>query len=1250
MTDARACPDCGVLMPADAPEGLCPACLLLAGLASGPVAGGAPTITRAGSHSSAPTESPHDALTLPSAPTESPHDALTLPPEPGAMAARSATTENDATIPMPGPAGSNLGTVRYFGDYELLEEIARGGMGVVYKARQASLNRVAALKMILAGQLASEADVRRFHLEAEAAANLDHPGIVPIYEVGQHEGQHYFSMGFVEGESLAQKVAGGPLPAREAAELVKQVAESVHYAHERGVIHRDLKPANVLLDLQGRPRITDFGLAKTIQNDRGLTATGQVMGTPSYMPPEQASGQTEHIGPPADVYALGAILYCLLTGRPPFQAASPMDTLLQVLELEPVPPRQFNLSVPRDLETIALKCLQKESRRRYGSARELADDLDRYLTGKPILARPVGRVERLVRWCRRNPALAAMTAAVALALLVGTVASTVSALRTSAALADAQRERAAARERLWESLTAQGRAERLAGSRWAAIQALGDAAKMKPSEDLRQTAIQAIAAPGVRLEREIPFGQAYVFRFSSDGTLLAIAGTHRGDPRDRYDRTQIIVYRLNDGHEVDRIELGQRDAGTDLAFRPGSTTLIFNDLRNGHWGLGLRNPAQNKDLGFIPQVGGFSFSPDGARLVINTDPLRVMNVDTLRVEQSRPATSAVAFLSNEELMVRESKSLKGWNIRTGRETFTFAIPQGMYHFVSSGGGVPFDGGTGGTVVILMDSGGMVTLWDARTGKKVSQLDEAALIQFDLRRTAPGSLLAFDVRNRPGEILLYDVVRQAPRGRLDAVIYAGQINYMRQRSALSPSGRLLAAYARRNEDKAPVPPTIHVWNVETGQKIASLRDCNAPIWSPDGRHLATFAPGMIPDETMNNAPFFGGPDALVKIWEVSDPTPTYRQDRPVRAISSSTDGRRLAADDQFWEIVAGTGSAHLNPLASPVTADLVAFTGSGALYATPLSKTNIFKQFEQPTPIRQLEPRRRELALNSFEHGDGVDYSYDARLIAFSPDGRFAAALWRRLAATKDRHSVMPTGEHVDLWDLAAPQQLCVLFKDWGNVKIQPNGSIQSTWPGEERFVPFGENPRQLVFSADSRRLAIAYASGVVIYDVPDGKPIRWLANPPDQLVRPSWMSAVHCASFSPDGQWVCYGGEHGRLNIGTVESSPDEPPMIFGDMTPKVAQRDPKVAGKGHEGTVLAVAVSPDGQTLASGGEDRMIRLCALPTGRPLARWEAHEADVTALAFRPDGRTLVSGAADGMLKLWDLPSIRRELAALGLDW
>jgi serine/threonine protein kinase len=321
------------------------------------------------------------------------------------------------------PTDHSPNRIRYFGDYEIVREIARGGMGVVFEARQVSLNRPVALKMILAGQLANETDVKRFYTEAEAAANLDHAGIVPIYEVGQHEGQHYFSMGFVDGQSLSQRLAAGPLPPGEAAELIRRVSEAIEYAHHRGVIHRDLKPANILLDKNGRPRVTDFGLAKKLQDDSGLTGSGQLMGTPSYMPPEQAGGKRGEMGPAADVYALGATLYALLTGRPPFQAATAMDTVVQVIGDEPVPPRRLNASIPRDLETICLKCLEKEPGKRYRSAAALQEDLRRYLAGEPITARPVGQTERAWRWCRRKPALAITTAAAAVGLVAATAIS-----------------------------------------------------------------------------------------------------------------------------------------------------------------------------------------------------------------------------------------------------------------------------------------------------------------------------------------------------------------------------------------------------------------------------------------------------------------------------------------------------------------------------------------------------------------------------------------------------------------------------------------------------------------------------------------------------------------------------------------------------------------------------------------------------------------------------------------------------------
>jgi WD40 repeat protein/tRNA A-37 threonylcarbamoyl transferase component Bud32 len=1249
MADARACPDCGVPLPDDAPEGLCPACLLLAGL------------VREQQATTVATNEPEP--TGPTAGTELGDDALRKAREPETTAAWSAVGDAEAPTIALETTGAVFGKVRYFGDYELLEEIARGGMGVVYKARQASLNRVVALKMILAGQLASDADVERFHLEAEAAANLDHPGIVPIYEVGQYEGQHYFSMGFVDGQSLAERVAAGPLPARDAAELIRTVAEAVEYAHERGVIHRDLKPANVLLDLQGRPRITDFGLAKTFREDRGLTATGLVMGTPSYMPPEQASGRVREVGPAADVYGLGAILYCLVTGRPPFQASNPADTLSQVRDREPVSPRQLNAAVPRDLETIALKCLQKDSARRYGRTRELADDLDRYLTGRPILARPVGPAERLMRWCRRNPALAAANMIAAAAVVILAVAATTAAWtfrdqrnqiarqadRTAAALVEVEQQRKMGREQLWESLIAEGRAERLAGARWAAIHSLGQASRMNPTAELRQEAIQAIVAPGIRLEREIPFGQAYVLRLSSEGALLAVAGTHHGDSRDRGDHSQIIVYRVHDGHELDRIELGQFDSvWSEFGFRPGSSTLAFHDRRDGRIGLRLRDTAQNKDLGFVAgagRVGGmpdFLFSPDGTKLVKQADRLRVMNAETLHEEQSRPAAEPLFFLSTDELLFQEGRQLKRYNVRTGHEALCFAIPEGRNVLRAD---------TMGTTVSL--AGGnptpSVALWDIMSGKELTRID--GVTPHPLRLTAPGHLLAFDVSSPPEEILLYDLVRRAPYGRFDGVI--SRSKDWEHRGSLSPSSRLLAAYGRNNGN--PNPSTIHVWNVETGQKIATLRDCAKPVWSLDGRHLVTIAPGTIATKRGQ----IGTSEALVKIWEVADPIPTYRQNRSIPLISSAPDGRRIAVDDQLWEFT--TGQPGLMPLPLPLPVDFVAFTGSGTLYAAPLLKPQILDRFERPTPIRQLEPQRRDLDLPSYESLDGVAYANDRQLSAFSPDGRFAAVLWHRWAKDRNRNRAVAVGRQLDLWDLTNPRRLHVLFKDWSKVEFQPDGSyrfagaaVQFATTGD-RLTPFGPNPRQLVFSADSRKLAIAYNTGVVIYGVADGMPLRWLSNADHAQSGHTGYIPAHCVALSPDGQWVCYGGDEGRLNIGAVEPPPDEAATVLisprpGASSPLPVEREPRVAWKGHDGTVLAVSVSPDGRMLASGGADRMICLWELPSGRAVARWEAHDANLTALFFMPDGRTLVSGAADGMLKLWDLPLIRRELAAMGLDW
>jgi tRNA A-37 threonylcarbamoyl transferase component Bud32 len=366
MWSARICERCGAALLPRIPAGLCPKCLL--GQAFGT-----------------------PSQLIPPGPVGA------IPPEPAVA--------EDSTRP--------------FGDYELLERIATGGMGIVYKARQLSLNRIVALKMVLGGPLASPATRQRFLAEAQTAASLQHPNIVAIHEVGEHASHPFFSMDYIEGRNLAELLCAGPLPPQRAATYTKTIAEAVAYAHQQGILHRDLKPSNVMIDQSDQPQITDFGLAKRLAGDSELTVSGQVLGSPSFMAPEQAQGRHHEIGPPSDVYSIGALLYHLLTGRPPFQAATLTDVLRQVVTAEPAAPRLLNHSLPRDLETICLQCLEKEPRRRYPTAQDLAEELGRFLRDEPILARPVGLAGKAWKWCRRRPALAGMGAGLVLTIVLG---------------------------------------------------------------------------------------------------------------------------------------------------------------------------------------------------------------------------------------------------------------------------------------------------------------------------------------------------------------------------------------------------------------------------------------------------------------------------------------------------------------------------------------------------------------------------------------------------------------------------------------------------------------------------------------------------------------------------------------------------------------------------------------------------------------------------------------------------------------
>src|SRR6266513_1226581 len=367
----RICRKCGAKIFSDAPEGLCAKCVLKIAL------GGFPDVVT-GVGDSGRVEQPAG--------------------EDRASASQDKTTVRAAEL---------LGEL---GDYELLEEVGRGGQGVVFRARQKGLNRTVALKVISLGQWASKAHLKRFRWEAEAAAGLNHPGIVPIYEVGERDGSCYFSMQFVEGGQLDEVGRRTPFSIRQAAELIAKIARTIHYAHEHGILHRDIKPGNILLDAKGEPQLTDFGLARLVETESTITRTREALGTPSYMAPEQAAGEQRKLSNATDVYGLGAVLYQLLTDHPPFAGGTTYETIKLLLDTEPRQPRLLNPRLDRDLSTICLKCLEKDPQRRYSSALALAEDLERWLKHEPILARRTGFITRGRKWIRRNPTGALLAA------------------------------------------------------------------------------------------------------------------------------------------------------------------------------------------------------------------------------------------------------------------------------------------------------------------------------------------------------------------------------------------------------------------------------------------------------------------------------------------------------------------------------------------------------------------------------------------------------------------------------------------------------------------------------------------------------------------------------------------------------------------------------------------------------------------------------------------------------------------------
>lgn len=579
----------------------------------------------------------------------------------------------EADSPEESPLSSAL---RQLGDYELLGEIGRGGMGAIYRARQAGLNRIVAVKVLLAGHFASPTFFDRFRREAEAAASLNHPNIVSVYEVGVHLGQPYFSMELIEGRSLAELVRDQPMPGRPAAQLLKTIAEAVHYAHEHGVLHRDLKPSNVLVDEQGVPHITDFGLAKRVESGSelkverksqtagnpsprstqdyldDLTVTGQVLGSPNYMPPEQADPKRGPTTAASDVYSLGAILYQLLTGRPPFLAETLTQTLRLVAEAEAVSPRLLNPALSRDLETICLKCLEKEPARRYATAPELADELGRFLNDKPIQARPLSAPEKLARWCRRTPALAFSVLSGLALLLVIAIGSPIVIYRIDAARQQeaALRQRAESAEygtqqQLYTALLEQARATVLSGEmgqRVRALDAIRRAAVISNSTELGREVFAALALPDLRFERELPYGEQFTLRVLDPAFTRIAVARGRGPVEIRSVADDTLIASLA--------------ASTNLPayVAEWSADGRFLAVKRDYPGGGLRS---DREIWELPPASGTP--PDARRILLLQDVPRGAVTFHPRLERIFVGRRAEAILRD---------------LRTGDEVFRLRLP------------------------------------------------------------------------------------------------------------------------------------------------------------------------------------------------------------------------------------------------------------------------------------------------------------------------------------------------------------------------------------------------------------------------------------------------------------------------------------------------------------------------------------------------------------------------------------------------
>lgn len=1154
--------------------------------------------------------------------------------------------------------------------YEILGTLGHGGMGVVYKARHVRLNRVVALKMIRETLRASDAQLNRFLVEAQAVARLRHPNIVQIYETGEQNGIPYFSLEYIAGGSLDKRLANGPQAVAAAAESVRVLARAVHAAHEQGVVHRDLKPANILVGDDGVLKIADFGLAKRLDGG-GLTHTGDIMGSPSYMAPEQASGQNAAVGPATDVYALGAILYEMLTGRPPFKGADMLDTLQQVRTQEPLPPRTHRPELARDLETICLKCLQKEPGRRYASAQALADDLGRFQSGEPILARPVGAWERASKWVRRHPARAAVCALVLLAVVLGVVGGSVTwlwrvseagrqreeTLRQSVSLARDQLEveKQQTEQALLREQDAKGREAEARQQTERALQKEQEAKQ-------RETRSREQAEGAFRREQQARASEtAALERLARVSYLQRVQLAQKEVQANDLGRARLFLescperLRHWEWHYVDRLRqhdvptlCGHTDVVHCVAFSPDGRLIASGsaDQSVRLWDVAAAREVRSL-LGHKGEaVYAVAFSPDGQRLASGGDrQVLIWDVGRGELLNALPFTPGGRSLAYS----RDGKRLAAaghhkhivhvWNAETGETVFSC---QGGHSSVSFSPDGKLIAAASGPTPPVESHPGEVKVWDASSGEELLSLEDGHLDCVRCVAFGPGGEMISAGRDktirvwgptgrikrqgefvrpegrRPLSIPEYDGYDSPPSRQFFTIMgpQFGQLIEGGRESSMTPIAPAAtgAGPATSNLGGVGLPGVVIPRLGERFQYSYLLKGHAKGVrgiaCSPDGKNLAS-----------------ASYDHTVKIWDKASGQEIRTlkgHERAVCCVSYSPDGKRLASAGEDKTIKLWDTDPGYKPFVLDEKYQWTVFSPTGNTFANIHEKeafTSLAIWDLQTLKRLSLQGGSYDRILTLIYSPNGkrlASTSDEARVMVWdSSDGRRLRSFWDERTHCQAL-AFSPDGQRLasGSWDRSVVVWDC----DSGDRVYSLPGNTQDDLRGLRRRLATRSMQEpgivtSVVFSPDGRRLALGCMDGQVqVWDT-QARNLLWTFE--------GYATTIHRLTFSPDGMHLAAACSNGLIVTWDVTAGKELHAL------------------KGFNLGVFHVVFSPDGQRLAGAGADRIIKLWDVVSGQEAVSLEGHTGEIYSLTFSPDGTRLWSASRDQTLRVWDATPLKK---------